>query len=104
MPANRNRLGRIRTVPNAPRTIDIDILLFDDLVLETPELVIPHPRMHQRRFVLEPLVEIAPYAFHPVLETTADRLRDWSLPHGLRLGKNPGRSGMIRTPDAKSGA
>ena len=59
------QLGRIRTVPNAPRTIDIDILLYDDLILNTPGLTLPHPRMHERRFVLEPLGEIAPQVIHP---------------------------------------
>ena len=53
-------LGRERTVPKGPRTIDIDILLYDDLLIETDELTVPHPRMLQRRFVLEPLCEIAP--------------------------------------------
>ncbi len=56
-------LGRVRgggTVRRGPRTIDIDILLFGNLLMETPELTIPHPRMCERRFVLEPLMEIAP--------------------------------------------
>lgn len=50
------------------RIIDLDILLYGDLVLETPELVLPHPLMHERKFVLEPLAEIAPFAVHPVLK------------------------------------
>jgi 2-amino-4-hydroxy-6-hydroxymethyldihydropteridine diphosphokinase len=53
-------LGRIRTVRNAPRTLDIDILLYGDVVLQSAELALPHPRMLQRRFVLEPLRELAP--------------------------------------------
>ncbi|MFH0754439.1 MAG: 2-amino-4-hydroxy-6-hydroxymethyldihydropteridine diphosphokinase [Candidatus Omnitrophota bacterium] len=56
------RLGRVRTVKNGPRTIDIDILLYDNLVLNTPELVLPHPRMHLRDFVMRPLREIDPDA------------------------------------------
>ena len=53
-------LGRQRERPKGPRTIDIDILLYGDLILDTPELVLPHPRMLERRFVLEPLRELAP--------------------------------------------
>lgn len=53
-------LGRTRTVPGGPRTLDIDILFYEDLVMETPELTLPHPRMAGRRFVLEPMQEIAP--------------------------------------------
>lgn len=56
-------LGRVRTVPNAPRTIDLDILLYDQIHLNTPELTIPHPRMNSRDFVTEPLKEIAPHLF-----------------------------------------
>ena len=59
-------LGRRRTFPNAPRTIDIDVLLYDDTVLSTPELTVPHPRMLERAFVLRPLVELLPEASHPV--------------------------------------
>ena len=54
------KLGRERTVPNGPRTIDIDILLYDDIAVNLPHLQIPHPRMNQRPFVLNPLKEIAP--------------------------------------------
>lgn len=54
------QLGRERTIPKGPRTIDIDILLYGDLIFENGELTLPHPRMQQRRFVLEPLQEIAP--------------------------------------------
>lgn len=50
------------------RIIDLDILLYGDRVLETPELVLPHPLMHERKFVLEPLAEIAPFVVHPVLK------------------------------------
>jgi 2-amino-4-hydroxy-6-hydroxymethyldihydropteridine diphosphokinase len=52
------RLGRVRTVKNGSRTIDIDILLYDDLKIDTPQLTIPHPRMQERDFVMQPLKEI----------------------------------------------
>lgn len=61
------RLGRVRSVPNAPRTLDLDLLLYGDLVRPAPDPIVPHPRMHERRFVLEPLVEIAPDVLHPTL-------------------------------------
>jgi 2-amino-4-hydroxy-6-hydroxymethyldihydropteridine diphosphokinase len=53
-----------------PRLIDVDILLFESTVMESAELTLPHPRMHERRFVLAPLAEIAPLAIHPVLQKT----------------------------------
>ncbi len=52
--------GRVRSVRNAPRTLDLDLLLYDNDSLNLPELTIPHPRLHLRRFVLEPLLEVAP--------------------------------------------
>ncbi len=57
-----------------PRTLDLDILLFGDQVLDTPELKVPHPQMHLRRFVLEPLNEVAPEAVHPVIKRTVREL------------------------------
>lgn len=57
-----------------PRTIDIDILLYDNLVIEDEDLKIPHPMMHQRRFVLEPLSDISPESVHPVLKKTVSQL------------------------------
>ena len=62
------QVGRTEGERNGPRELDIDILLFDDLILNTPELQIPHPRMHERAFVLVPLEEIARMAVHPVLD------------------------------------
>lgn len=59
------RLGRVRHQKWEPRTIDLDLLLYGDRVIDTPELTVPHPRMHLRRFVLEPLAEIAPHTLHP---------------------------------------
>ncbi len=58
--------GRVRTVKNGPRLIDIDILLFDKQVIETPGLTVPHPHLRSRRFVLLPLLEIAPDLTHPM--------------------------------------
>ena len=59
---------------HGPRNIDIDVVLFGDRVVDEPGLKIPHPAMHQRKFVLEPLVEIAPEARHPELKKTAREL------------------------------
>lgn len=69
-----NEMGRKRTVKKGPRSIDIDILLFGDAVVNTPELTIPHPEMTRRRFVLEPLAEIAPELLHPVSQMTVTLL------------------------------
>jgi 2-amino-4-hydroxy-6-hydroxymethyldihydropteridine diphosphokinase len=59
-------MGRVRRLPRGPRLIDIDILLLGNTIVHTPRLTIPHPRMLERRFVLEPLLEIAPELLHPV--------------------------------------
>ncbi|MBZ5665925.1 MAG: 2-amino-4-hydroxy-6-hydroxymethyldihydropteridine diphosphokinase [Acidobacteriia bacterium] len=67
-------MGRLRIRSKGPRNIDIDIVLFGDRVVDEPGLQIPHPAMHQRRFVLEPLVEIAPEVRHPELKKTAREL------------------------------
>jgi 2-amino-4-hydroxy-6-hydroxymethyldihydropteridine diphosphokinase len=78
-------LGRKRGTTGAaakgPRTLDIDVLLFGSSVIEIPELTVPHPRMHERRFVLEPMAEIAPDVRHPVFKRTMRELRD-ALPTG----------------------
>lgn len=67
-------MGRTRIQPKGPRTIDIDILIFGDVIVDSHELTIPHPAMHHRRFALEPLAEIAPEARHPVLKKTVREL------------------------------
>jgi 2-amino-4-hydroxy-6-hydroxymethyldihydropteridine diphosphokinase len=67
-------LGREPSFENGPRLIDIDILFYDDLILNTPPLVIPHPRLHTRGFVLVPLNDIAPDLAHPVLGKTVSEM------------------------------
>ena len=70
------QLGRKRGMPKGPRTIDIDILLFGAFVINTPDLVVPHPRMTERRFVLAPLADLAPGLRHPVMKRTVRELLD----------------------------
>jgi 2-amino-4-hydroxy-6-hydroxymethyldihydropteridine diphosphokinase len=70
------RHGRVRGVRWGPRTLDLDLLLYGHLVCKENGLTLPHPRMHERLFVLDPLCEVAPEAFHPVLHKTIRELRD----------------------------
>jgi 2-amino-4-hydroxy-6-hydroxymethyldihydropteridine diphosphokinase len=79
-------MGRWRVQKKGPRSIDIDILLFGNTIIDSNELTIPHAAMHQRRFVLEPLAEIAPEAFHPLLKKTIRELRH-ALPEGQAVRK-----------------
>jgi 3-oxoacyl-[acyl-carrier protein] reductase len=78
------QFGRVRTGVNAPRTLDLDLLLYGDRVIDTPDLVVPHPRMHERDFVLAPLAElygsVGQDAVHPVLKKTANDLLAPFLP------------------------
>ncbi len=67
-------LGRTRAAPNAPRTIDLDLLLWGDRVIDEEALRVPHPRMHERWFVLKPLADIAPDVRHPTLDLTVHEL------------------------------
>ena len=71
------RLGRAPSPQRwGPRVIDLDLLLYDDRVIRRPDLSIPHPRMHERDFVLEPLAQLAPEVIHPVLRQSVASLRD----------------------------
>ena len=78
--------GRTREIRWAPRTLDIDLLLFDDLTIDTTDLTLPHPRMQDRQFVLQPLVEIAPELQHPQLKTSVSTL----------LQNLPAAAGIVR--------
>jgi 2-amino-4-hydroxy-6-hydroxymethyldihydropteridine diphosphokinase len=84
-------LGRVRLVRNGPRTLDLDILFYGDLQRDQPGLVIPHPRLHERRFVLAPLAEIAPLFRHPGLgSTVAELLERCPDTSAVRLYEAPG--------------
>lgn len=69
-----NAMGRIRKVKWGPRIIDLDVLLYEKRVIKTPQLEIPHPEMHRRRFALTPLIELAPRQVHPVARKTIQQL------------------------------
>jgi 2-amino-4-hydroxy-6-hydroxymethyldihydropteridine diphosphokinase len=85
--AIEQEMGRVRThQKKGPRTIDIDILVLGETIVDSPELTIPHPAMQQRRFVLEPLAEIAPEVWHPSLKKTIRRLLE-ELPAGPAVRK-----------------
>jgi 2-amino-4-hydroxy-6-hydroxymethyldihydropteridine diphosphokinase len=76
--AVEKQLGRDRSsgIRNAPRPIDLDLLLYESVILDSPDLTIPHPRMHERQFVLRPMGEIAPDVIHPVLKKTVRELTE----------------------------
>jgi len=78
------QLGRISSIRYGPRLIDLDILFYDDLVLDTPELTIPHPRLHERAFVLVPLADLAPALVHPALGKPVSRLLEGVDANGVK--------------------
>jgi 2-amino-4-hydroxy-6-hydroxymethyldihydropteridine diphosphokinase len=83
--------GRVRTVRNAPRTLDVDILFYGALGRQTAALTLPHPRLHERRFVLVPLAELAPDLAHPALGRTMRELLA-ACPDHSRIEVWPGRA------------
>lgn len=76
-------LGRIRTIHWGPRTIDLDILFFNDLIYQSPRLVIPHPDLQNRLFVLKPMADIAPGLIHPVLKKSIENLIELAFQNKL---------------------
>ena len=71
-----HELGRVRNEVWGPRSIDIDVLLYEDLELQLTDLKVPHPEMHLRSFVIDPLNEIAPKREHPTLHMTVEKIKD----------------------------
>ena len=85
-----NEMGRVRTVKNSPRPIDLDILFYGHEIIKKPGLEIPHPRLHERWFVLKPLADLAPDFVHPVMrKTIKELLNSPSLSFPQSLGGNP---------------
>jgi 2-amino-4-hydroxy-6-hydroxymethyldihydropteridine diphosphokinase len=83
------RHGRVRGEPNAPRTLDLDLLLYGEHVIDTPTLKVPHPRMHERAFVLLPLSEISPAAVIPGRGKVSELLPDVAGQNVSRLTRMP---------------
>jgi 2-amino-4-hydroxy-6-hydroxymethyldihydropteridine diphosphokinase len=82
--------GRVRRERWGPRTLDLDLLLYGERVVAEEGLTVPHPELHRRRFVLEPLVEVAPWAVHPLLAQSMDELLHHLPPGGVtRLAAPP---------------
>jgi 2-amino-4-hydroxy-6-hydroxymethyldihydropteridine diphosphokinase len=94
------RMGREKTVPMGPRIIDLDILFYGNEVLDEADLIIPHPRLHERGFVLVPLAELAPDLLHPVLKKTIRDLLKERGQKGVELYAAP----PFNRPTAKEGS
>lgn len=88
------RLGRQPSARYGPRLIDLDLLFYDDLVLDTPPLVVPHPRLHERAFVLVPLADLAPDLRHPTLGLPVRELLAGVDTTGIRLYNSDRRRGV----------
>jgi 2-amino-4-hydroxy-6-hydroxymethyldihydropteridine diphosphokinase len=99
--------GRERLVPWGPRTLDLDLLLFGDAVLQTPDLTVPHPRMAFRRFVVDPVAQIAPDWIHPVIGWSLGRIREHlhtATPYIALAGpRSPAKSQLARNAAAAVG-
>ena len=78
-------LGRIPSFQNGPRLIDLDILFYDELILNTPPLLLPHPRLQERGFVLMPLSDIAPNLVHPTLRKTVSQMLESCDTNGIQV-------------------
>lgn len=96
-----DRLGRVRSFRNAPRPIDIDLLDFAGRKMRTDRLTLPHPRLHERRFVLQPLAEIAPEWQHPRLRATAAELAEAASGRARVERIGPLEPGPARAPGAR---
>ncbi len=97
-----HQFGRVRAGINSPRTLDLDLLLYGDRVINTPDLVVPHPRLHERAFVLYPLNQIAPEARHPTLGKSVRELWDDRPIGELRAVHDPSER-PDRSPDVLDG-
>jgi len=91
--------GRVRSVPNAARTLDLDLLLFDDRVIHEQRLQVPHPRMHERRFVLLPLVELNPNLVIPGHGAIVDLLRSVAGQDVTRIDADADALSVVDEPD-----
>jgi len=80
--------GRVRKYKNEPRTIDLDLLCYNNSILKSSELVIPHPKIHERRFVLQPICDIDPEWIHPVLKEKAKKLLKNTIKQKIFLKKD----------------